>query len=103
MQGSPENWRNYYSGNDRELWLKRHFSLSDRIRYYWPESDARTAVSNLQVRLSGKSMPAPVLSQYLPGIGEGMVDPNFHDLMVEAVMRVLRRYEAATGEGPARA
>ncbi len=33
MQASPDNWKKYYSGDETELWLQRHLSLSDRIRY----------------------------------------------------------------------
>ena len=65
MQGAPDNWKAYYAGDETELWLQRHFSLSDRIRYYWSDPAARSAVDDLHHRLEGKHIPAPVLSQFL--------------------------------------
>ena len=37
MLAAPENWAKYYEGSDAELALQRHFSYSDRMRYYWPQ------------------------------------------------------------------
>jgi hypothetical protein len=36
MLAAPKNWDKYYHGTDAERALQRHFSYSDRIRYYWP-------------------------------------------------------------------
>jgi D-tagatose-1,6-bisphosphate aldolase subunit GatZ/KbaZ len=38
------NWLKYYQGSSDELRLQRHFSFSDRIRYYWPHAEAQAAV-----------------------------------------------------------
>ena len=43
FQERPGDWQKYYHGDDRAMWLQRHFSLSDRIRYYWPTETAETA------------------------------------------------------------
>src|ERR1017187_31634 len=32
----PENWEGYYRGDPHHLKIARAYSLSDRIRYYWP-------------------------------------------------------------------
>lgn len=92
MTASPANWNTYYHGTDREIWLHRHFSYSDRIRYYWPEAAAKEAVAGLMARLDGRDIPAPVLGQYLPGATGGTA----HDILVDAVGRVLRLYDGAT-------
>ena len=40
MLEAPDNWRKYYPGNEVERALLRHYSFSDRIRYYWPDPRA---------------------------------------------------------------
>ena len=100
MLAEPGNWQKYYEGESRDLWVQRHFSYSDRIRYYWPTEKAETAVSRLLARLRGKQIPAPVLGQYLPYATGGRAE----DVLVSAVERILRKYEAAcrafTGRDP---
>lgn len=95
MQRSPDNWKNYYSGDDADLWLQRHFSLSDRIRYYWPDPAARAAVDHLCDRLKGKQIPAPILSQFFPGYDVDRGAAECHRLLVLAVKDVLRTYDEA--------
>jgi D-tagatose-1,6-bisphosphate aldolase subunit GatZ/KbaZ len=92
MCAAPEHWSRYYHGDDTALWVQRHFSYSDRIRYYWPTPEAEAAVADLKARLSGKSIPAPIMNQYLttrPESGE------VHGILVEAVQEVLGVYERA--------
>lgn len=91
MLSEPGNWQKYYEGEGRDLWVQRHFSYSDRIRYYWPTERARNAVSHLLARLRSKQIPAPVLAQYLPNVPVG----NAEEVMLSAVEQVLRKYEAA--------
>ena len=91
MTASPANWRKYYEGDARELWLKRHFSYSDRIRYYWPAPEAEVAVSRLMSRLGDREIPAPVLNQYLPRASGTRAD----EVLLSAVESVLETYEAA--------
>ncbi|WP_417818926.1 D-tagatose-bisphosphate aldolase, class II, non-catalytic subunit [Tritonibacter scottomollicae] len=95
MQAAPANWAKYYEGTEQEQWLQRHFSLSDRIRYYWPEKDARAAVDDLFNRLNGREIPAPVASQYIPGASTGDAPCGAHDALLEAVSRVVEKYERA--------
>ena len=91
MVASPGNWMKYYEGNDSELWLQRHFSYSDRIRYYWPTPAAKSAVSRLMARIAGKQVPAPVVGQYLPHI----TGSDAEEILLTAVEFILRKYEAA--------
>jgi len=46
--------------------LKRHFSYSDRIRYYWNTAEATAAVDRLMNSLVGITIPETLVSQYLP-------------------------------------
>ncbi|NND93063.1 MAG: tagatose-bisphosphate aldolase, partial [Granulosicoccus sp.] len=66
MLEQPENWQDHYSGTDREQYLSRHYSYSDRIRYYWTSSKADEAVTRLLKTLSGHVIPETLISQYLP-------------------------------------
>ena len=95
MQAKPLNWQRYYQGEARDLWVQRHFSFSDRIRYYWPEPEAEAAVRELGARFDGRRIPAPLLRQYVPGVaGEG--GDGFHDVLISAVAAVLDVYRGAT-------
>jgi D-tagatose-bisphosphate aldolase class II non-catalytic subunit len=96
MRSAPDHWRSHYEGDDRALWLQRHFSYSDRIRYYWPDPAAQTAVAALLARLGEREIPRTVMSQFLPQIavapGQSM---RADETLVEAVLNVLRRYHRA--------
>ncbi|MBX2883025.1 MAG: class II D-tagatose-bisphosphate aldolase, non-catalytic subunit, partial [Granulosicoccus sp.] len=96
MLSAPNNWKNYYSGNEHEQWIQRHFSLSDRIRYYWPDPAAKEAVANLLNQLGERDIPAPVLHQYFPELGMQAKRVSARTLLVESVTRVLKLYDDAT-------
>jgi D-tagatose-1,6-bisphosphate aldolase subunit GatZ/KbaZ len=74
MMKDPGNWRKYYDGGPEELQLQRHFSFSDRIRYYWPYPEAQAAVNRLFAKLSDKPIPEPLISQYLGALYPEVVD-----------------------------
>ena len=101
MLKEPGNWRKYYQGDADELRLQRHFSFSDRIRYYWPRPEAQAAVGRLFAKLGDKVIPEPLISQYLGGLYPEVVDGSLsarpRELVVGAVLQVLRRYEHACG------
>lgn len=97
MQAKPAHWLRHYQGNARDLWVQRHFSYSDRIRYYWPEPEAEAAVLELEARLAGRRIPVPLLRQYVPGVSawdEG--GDGFHEVLLRAVAAVLDVYRSAT-------
>lgn len=94
MQDAPANWARYYQGDAADLWVQRHFSYSDRIRYYWPAPRAVAAVQGLRGRLAGRPIPAPVLRQYLPAL-TGAESKDFDGLLVASVVAVLEVYHAA--------
>jgi D-tagatose-1,6-bisphosphate aldolase subunit GatZ/KbaZ len=101
MLKEPGNWRKYYEGGPDELRLQRHFSFSDRIRYYWPRPEAQAAVDRLFAKLGDKLIPEPLISQYLGGLFPELVDGSFsarpRALVVGAILQVLRRYDHACG------
>lgn len=96
MCAAPGHWRKYYDGDATALWLQRHFSYSDRIRYYWPDPAAAAAVAGLLARLEGRTIPETVQSQFLPGVPAGQ---DAQEILLAAVTRVLRLYDEACQGG----
>jgi D-tagatose-bisphosphate aldolase class II non-catalytic subunit len=100
MMDAPENWLKYYPGTPGEQRLQRHFSLSDRIRYYWPAPQAQSAVQALLAALGDADIPRPLVSQYLghldAAVAEGLVQPRAADLLIASIIRVLDIYDNAT-------
>jgi len=64
MMADPAYWSGHYQGGADELKLLRHFSYSDRIRYYWPQPDVQRAVNALFSALGGVDLPDPLLLQF---------------------------------------
>ena len=60
MLARPSMWQGHYAGDQEELAAQRHVGLSDRIRYYWPTSEAQMAVQDLFFELES-SIPDAVL------------------------------------------
>jgi D-tagatose-1,6-bisphosphate aldolase subunit GatZ/KbaZ len=67
MLAHPGSWQRYYPGDDEQQRFARAFSLSDRIRYYWPRPEVEVALARLLDNLGREPIPGPLLSQYLPG------------------------------------
>ena len=66
MRAKPVYWQSHYSGSSAEQFLLRHFSYSDRIRYYWPEPQVRAAVGAVLARLNCTTLRPPMLMQVFP-------------------------------------
>ena len=66
MLDDPSHWRGHYHGSEESLRVQRHYSYSDRIRYYWALPEARRAVDRLVAALDGRLVPLPLLEQHLP-------------------------------------
>ncbi|ALN75409.1 D-tagatose-bisphosphate aldolase, class II, non-catalytic subunit [Aureimonas sp. AU20] len=99
MLAAPGNWLKYYPGDESEQRLQRHYSFSDRIRYYWPEPEAKAAVERLLERLGDRALPLPLVSQHLgqlyPLVEAGEVEPRPRALLLASVTRVLDIYAEA--------
>ena len=70
MTAAPEHWQSHYDGDAASCRLLRHFSYSDRIRYYWPRPAAQDAVARLMTRLHGRELPETLVSQFFPNLAE---------------------------------
>jgi len=104
MRAEPGYWRKYYQGaSEASVRFDQQFSLSDRIRYYWPHPAIQAAQAALIERLSQSSIPLTLLSQYLPAhyeaVREGRLRNAPLDLLKEGVARVLRQYMHACEAG----
>jgi D-tagatose-1,6-bisphosphate aldolase subunit GatZ/KbaZ len=99
MLDHPANWAGYYVGSEVEQRVSRHFSYSDRIRYYWPLPPAQRAVEQLLELLEGTHMPETLVSQHLPRLYErvrsGKLGLQPRALVAESIKDVLRDYAAA--------
>jgi len=99
MLANPGNWAAYYSGEPNWQRVLRHFSFSDRIRYYWSSPTAQDAVQRLFSHLGETGIPTLLVSQFLPTLysrafsGALSLDPR--TIVLEAVRDVLGRYSAA--------
>jgi D-tagatose-1,6-bisphosphate aldolase subunit GatZ/KbaZ len=104
MLEEPDHWQPYYAGGASAQRLQRHYSYSDRIRYYWATPGARQLVGELLDRFADRPVPETLISQHLPllwpGVVSGEVEPKATALLLKAVERVLDIYGRATS--PAR-
>jgi D-tagatose-1,6-bisphosphate aldolase subunit GatZ/KbaZ len=105
MRAEPEYWRKYYAGDAERARFDQQYSLSDRIRYYWPHPVIQAAQARLLANLERNAPPLTLLSQYLPAqyeaVREGRVRNLPADLLKEGVARVLRQYMDACDAGAA--
>lgn len=73
-----------------------HFSLSDRIRYYWPHPRIRQGVEKLISNLNDVELPLGLISQFLPvqfeRLTEGTITASPHNLIIDKIQDVLRAY-----------
>ncbi|HGY5800009.1 TPA: class II D-tagatose-bisphosphate aldolase, non-catalytic subunit, partial [Serratia marcescens] len=99
MREQPQQWSRYYHGTPHQQYLDRHYSLSDRVRYYWPQPQVQQAVDGLLDNLRRSPAPLALLSQYLPdqaralNAGELSADPQ--EWVLHKVTQVLDDYHAA--------
>jgi D-tagatose-1,6-bisphosphate aldolase subunit GatZ/KbaZ len=99
MCADPRHWKAFYGdGGEEDLHLRRHFSLSDRCRYYWPAPRVQEAVRRLHENLAGRALPRGLVSQHLPDAVEEAARPG-SDLPARLerlhVRGVLARYARA--------
>jgi D-tagatose-1,6-bisphosphate aldolase subunit GatZ/KbaZ len=99
MRADPSHWRKYYHGTGHSLALQLEYSLSDRIRYYWPQPRVVAAMERLTTAFASESPPLALLSQYLPAgyaaVRAGAISPSLPNLLIHHVRRVLVQYSRA--------
>jgi D-tagatose-1,6-bisphosphate aldolase subunit GatZ/KbaZ len=99
MAANPRFWNKYYLTDGLQLALDQQYSLSDRIRYYWPVPAVEAALNRLLANLDRSPPPLTLLSQYLPlqyqAIRAGRIRSCARDLVLYAIEGVLEQYSGA--------
>jgi D-tagatose-1,6-bisphosphate aldolase subunit GatZ/KbaZ len=99
MREQPKYWERYYHGNGKPLTVDLQYSLSDRVRYYWPDPVIERARVKLFENLSANPPPISLLSQHLPhalhAVREGAATRDPLSLAVAHVSAVLDDYHHA--------
>lgn len=103
MLKNPKYWVKYHHGDENELAFARKFSLSDRIRYYWPEPDVQKALETLISNLSSNPIPMTLLSQFLPlqynAVLENQIENNPETIIMDKITNVIDIYSFACSDG----
>jgi len=99
MRADPRHWRKYYHETGTRLDLQLQYSLSDRIRYYWPEPAVVAALERLRTAFKDREPPPALLSQYLPAayasVRSGTIPARMTDLVIHHIRQVLSCYSRA--------
>jgi D-tagatose-bisphosphate aldolase class II non-catalytic subunit len=96
MLATPAHWHSHYHRSEASLYLQRHYSYSDRIRYYWSNPNVGVAVGRLWEALNGISIPETLMRQFLPALPVQLGQAgNPRAIPEETVSRILADYEAA--------
>ncbi len=97
MLRDPRHWQKHYHGSPQELAFSRKYSLSDRVRYYWPDTAVQTAFNRLLANLSAQPLPLTLLSQFAPGqlarIRDGSLENKPEEIILDHIDRVLEDYQ----------
>jgi D-tagatose-1,6-bisphosphate aldolase subunit GatZ/KbaZ len=104
MTDAPRHWNKYYLSGGRQLTLDQQYSLSDRIRYYWPVPEVESALNRLLANLDSNPPPLTLVSQYLPmqyeAIRAGRIGLRARELVLHSIEQVLQQYSAACADIP---
>jgi D-tagatose-1,6-bisphosphate aldolase subunit GatZ/KbaZ len=99
MRERPKYWERYYHGGGKQLTVDLQYSLSDRVRYYWPDPVIEQARVKLFENLSNNPPPISLISQHLPhalhAVREGAATRDPLSLAVAHVSAVLDDYHHA--------
>ena len=100
MKADPRHWARYYHARGAALEHDLQYSLSDRIRYYWPDPQIAHAQQTMLDNLTRNPPPAALISQHLPiayaALRDGRIGDSPAELTMAHVGAVLDAYHAAT-------
>jgi D-tagatose-1,6-bisphosphate aldolase subunit GatZ/KbaZ len=103
MLRNPRHWEKYYLGTPPETALARKYSLSDRIRYYWPDPAVQQALDRLLYNLEQNPPPLSLISQYLPvqyrHIRQKRIPRQARSMIWDHIRETLRSYALACRVG----
>jgi D-tagatose-1,6-bisphosphate aldolase subunit GatZ/KbaZ len=99
MKAEPRHWARYYHARGAALDHELQYSLSDRIRYYWPDPQIARAQEKMFRNLAENPPPPALISQYLPvahaAVRDGRIGAGPAELAMAHVCAVLDNYYAA--------
>ncbi len=102
MQAEPRNWAKYYHAGPA-LRFDLQYSLSDRIRYYWPDVEIAAAQDKLFDNLTRNPPPLSLISQYMPDAFGAVRNASLAftpaHLVIAHIGTILDGYSAATEPG----
>ena len=104
MTAEPRNWAKYYHATGADLRFDLQYSLSDRIRYYWPDPSIVSAQAQMFANLTDNPPPMALISQYLPGANAALraaaFPPTPTNLVIAHIGATLEAYRAACTPEP---
>ncbi len=96
MLANPGYWAGHYAGSPDRQRIDRHYSFSDRIRYYWGEPRVAAAVDRLLAALAGTIVPVTLFRQHLPALRAFAGGPlNPAEVVMASVRIGLEDYRSA--------
>ena len=102
MLREPRHWASHYGGDPARQAYLRHYSYSDRVRYYWTEPTVEIAVDGLFGFLRTEPLPLPLVSRYfpqhMPAVAAGKLLATPDDLARASVKAALAPYASACGD-----
>jgi D-tagatose-1,6-bisphosphate aldolase subunit GatZ/KbaZ len=104
MMADPRHWAKYYHSQGAALRFDLQYSLSDRIRYYWPDPSITAAQDRMFANLTDNTPPMALISQYLPAanaaLREAGLPSNPTNLVLAHIGVTLEVYRAACVPAP---
>jgi D-tagatose-1,6-bisphosphate aldolase subunit GatZ/KbaZ len=99
LRAQPMHWIKYYHSAGHALEIDLQYSLSDRIRYYWPDPLIAAAQDTMFTNLRASPPPSPLISQYLPlayaALRAGVITNDPKALVMAHIASVLDTYHEA--------
>lgn len=99
MRREPKYWKSYYHSKGARLDFDLQYSLSDRIRYYWPHAEIEAARTQMFENLANTPPPLALVSQYMPAayaeLRDGRLSPSPEALTIHHLSQVIDAYARA--------
>ena len=103
MLENPVDWQKHYYGSEREKFLARKYSYSDRCRYYFSQPEVKNSIEKLFANidaliLKNEILPG-LLRQFMPRqyekLRNGELNFKADSLVKDFVVSVIEDYENA--------
>ncbi|OED40744.1 hypothetical protein AB833_11880 [Chromatiales bacterium (ex Bugula neritina AB1)] len=97
MDNHSAHWTPYYQGEANLVKHLRHYSYSDRIRYYWSDQGVKAALEKLFTNLSQTKIPETLISQFFSARQFGSLNATPGQLSSDHISLCIHRYYKACG------